>query len=105
MGWEEWFEARKKELKYVLLLVAALLGLTGEISATIVYGLSATLFWVGIFIERIPIRVSFLAIFVLFGIHILLGESFVTKSDISSMVVFCLVELSKVVKRRGYRIE
>jgi predicted membrane protein len=104
---EESLEPRKSELRYVLLLVAVLLALAGKMSPVILWSLSASLFWASLFLERIQFRFFLLSLLVFFGIHMFLGEGFVSKSNQVAVLVTCVTELYKAVesKRSGGKIE
>jgi len=103
---EESVESRRRELRYVLLLIAVLLTLAGKISSTVLWSLSAALFWASLFLERTRFRVFLLAFLVLLGVHLLAGRDFTSKSNQVALLVTCVIELRKAVEsRRGGRIE
>jgi hypothetical protein len=104
---EESLESRKRELRYILLLVAVLLSLAGKISPAILWTLSASLFWTSLFLERIQFRFFLLSFLVLFGVHLLAGGDFTSKSNQVAVLVTCVTELYKAVesRRSGGKIE
>jgi len=104
---EGWLEPRKRELRYILLLVAVLLALAGKISPAILWSMSASLFWTSLFLERVRPRVFLLSFLVLFGVHLLAGENFTSKSNQVAVLVTCVTELYKAVesRRSGSKIE
>jgi len=99
---EESLEPRKRELRYVLLLVAVLLVLGGKMSPVILWSLSTSLFWASLFMERMRFRFFLLSLSVFFGVHLFVGEGFLSKSSQVAVLVTCVTELYKVVEsRRG----
>jgi hypothetical protein len=106
-AFEESLEPRKRELRYVLLLVAVLLTLAGKMSPVILWSLSASLFWTSLFLERIRFRFFLLSFLVLFGVHLLAGGDFTSKSNQVAVLVTCVTELYKAVgsRRGGGKIE
>jgi hypothetical protein len=104
---EDLLEPRKRELRYILLLVAVLLALAGKMSPVILWSLSASLFWASLFLERIQFRFSLLSFLVFFGVHLFVGEGFTSKSNQVAVLVTCVTELYKAVesRRSGGKIE
>jgi predicted membrane protein len=104
---EDWLEPRKRELRYILLLVAVLLALAGKMSSVILWSLSASLFWASLFLERIQFRFFLLSFLVFFGVHLFVGEDFISKSNQVAVLVTCVTELYKAVesRRSGGKIE
>jgi hypothetical protein len=103
---EQWFEARRKTIRYSLLLVAGILTVIGKLSPQILWSLSASLFWATLFVERLHLGSFSLVFMVLLAVHIMLGSDFTSKSNIAALLVTCVSELYKEIFRlKGYRIE